>query len=184
MAVTYRRPDALLVTASVGVLILYGAGIMASADKLVGGRLCFPLLGAVTGSVVGGPGRCHRSARPGRPRPILRRLCASVLVFEAIVLILAVPVAITIEHLGHAVAGGVGGALALAAVVLAGLVGRVRWALVAGTVLQVLIVVAGIEVPALCVLGVIFAAFWFTGIWMANRLEQASTGSFKRRRPG
>jgi hypothetical protein len=61
-------------------------------------------------------------------------------------------------------------------VVLAGLVGRVRWALVAGTVLQVLIIVAGIKVPALYVLGVIFAAFWFTGIWMANRLEQVSAG--------
>jgi Protein of unknown function (DUF4233) len=116
-----------------------------------------------------GAGRTHR-------RPILRRLCASVLVFEAIVLILAVPVAITIEHLGHGVAGGVGGGLALAAVVLAGLVGRVRWALIAGTVLQVLIIVAGIEVSALYVLGVIFAAFWFTGIWMANRLEHAGTG--------
>ena len=94
-------------------------------------------------------GPASPAPRPGagriRPRPILRRLCASVLVFEAIVLILAVPVAITIEHLGHGVAGGVGGGLALAAVVLAGL-------------------------------GVIFAAFWFTGIWMANRLEQASTG--------
>ena len=125
-------------------------------------------------------GPASPAPRPGaghiRPRPILRRLCASVLVFEAIVLILAVPVAITIEHLGHGVAGGVGGGLALAAVVLAGLVGRVRWALIAGTVLQVLIIVAGIEVPALYVLGVIFAAFWFTGIWMANRLEQASTG--------
>ena len=127
---------------------------------------------------VAGPG--NPAPRPGagrtRRRPILRRLCASVLVFEAIVLILAVPVAITTEHLVHGVAGGVGGGLALAAVVLAGLVGRVRWALIAGTVLQVLIIVAGIKVPALYVLGVIFAAFWFTGIWMANRLEQASTG--------
>ena len=52
VAVTYRRPDALLVTAFVSVLILYGAAVMASADKLVGGRLCFPLLGAVTGLVV------------------------------------------------------------------------------------------------------------------------------------
>ncbi len=125
-------------------------------------------------------GPANPARRPGagrnRRRPILRRLCASVLVFEAIVLILAVPVAITTEHLGHGVAGGVGGGLALAAVVLAGLVGRVRWALIAGTVLQVLIIVAGIEVPALYVLGVIFAAFWFTGIWMANRLEKPSTG--------
>ncbi len=111
-----------------------------------------------------------------RRRPILRRLCASVLVFEAIVLILAMPVAITIEHLGRGVAVGVGGGLALAAVVLAGLIGRGRWALIAGTVLQVLIIAAGIYVPALYVLGVIFAIFWFTGIRMANRLDQAGPG--------
>ncbi|MGA2828347.1 MAG: DUF4233 domain-containing protein [Streptosporangiaceae bacterium] len=128
------------------------------------------------------PGKAAHPASPTaartrrRRRPILRRLLASVLVFEAIVLILAVPVAITIEHLRHGVAGGVGGGLALAAVVLAGLVGRGRWALIAGTVLQVLIIVAGIEVPALYALGVIFAVFWFTGIWMANRLEQPGTG--------
>ena len=128
------------------------------------------------------PGKAAHPASPPaartrrRRRPILRRLLASVLVFEAIVLILAVPVAITIEHLRHGVAGGVGGGLALAAVVLAGLGGRGRWALIAGTVLQVLIIVAGIEVPALYALGVIFAVFWFTGIWMANRLEQPGTG--------
>ena len=120
-----------------------------------------------------GPEPAGRGTRGGRP--ILRRLCASVLVFEAIVLILAVPVAITIEHLQHGVAGGVGGGLALAAVLLAGLVGRGRWTLVAGTILQVLIIAAGLAVPALYVLGVIFAAFWFGGIWMANRLE-AGTG--------
>ena len=52
VAATYQQADALLVTASVSVLILYGVAVMASADKLVGGRLCFPLLGAVTGLVV------------------------------------------------------------------------------------------------------------------------------------
>ncbi len=115
-------------------------------------------------------------ADPDRPRPLLRRLCATVLVFEAIVLVLAMPVAITIEHVPHGVAGAVGGGLALAAIVLAGAVGRARWALVAGTVLQVLIIAAGFEVTALYVLGVIFAAFWFTGIWMARRLEQVKPG--------
>ena len=52
VAVTYRQPDALLATASVSILILYGVAAVASADKLVGGRLCFPLIGAVTGLVV------------------------------------------------------------------------------------------------------------------------------------
>ena len=105
-------------------------------------------------------------------RPILRRLLASVLVFEAIVLVLAIPVAVTIEHLDHGVAFGVGGGLALVAVLLSGRIGRARWALWLGTVLQFAIIAAGIEIAALYVLGVIFCALWFTGIYLADKLEQ------------
>jgi hypothetical protein len=105
-------------------------------------------------------------------RPILRRLLSSVLVFEAIFLILAIPVAIEIENLHHGVAFGVGGGLALAAVLLAGFIGRGRWALVVGTVLQFAIIVAGVEIAALYVLGVIFCALWFGGIYLADKLEQ------------
>ena len=94
------------------------------------------------------------------------------LVFEAIFLVLAVPVAVTIEHLHHGVAFGVGGGLALVSVLLAGLIGRYRWALGVGTVLQFVIIAAGIEIPALYVLGVIFCALWFTGIYLARKLEQ------------
>ncbi len=107
---------------------------------------------------------------------MLRRLLSSVLVFEAIILVLAIPVAITIEHLGHGVAFGVGGGLALAAVILAGLIGRGRWALAAGTVLQFLIILAGIEVPALYVLGVVFCVLWFGGIRLANQMEPPDPG--------
>jgi hypothetical protein len=52
VAVTYRPPPALLATGAVAVLILYGVAAVASADRLVGGPLCFPFLGAVTGLVV------------------------------------------------------------------------------------------------------------------------------------
>jgi hypothetical protein len=107
---------------------------------------------------------------------MLRRLLSSVLVFEAIFLVLAIPVAVTIEHLNHGVAFGVGGGLALAAVLLAGLIGRGQWALVAGTVLQFLIILAGIEVPALYVLGVIFLVLWFGGIHLANKIEPPNPG--------
>jgi hypothetical protein len=117
---------------------------------------------------------------PGRPprkkRPMLRRLLSSVLVFEAIILILAVPVAVTIEHLGHGVAFGVGGGLAVAAFLLAGLIGRGRWALIAGTVLQFLMILAGIWVPALYILGVVFLALWFGGIHLANKIEPPDPG--------
>jgi hypothetical protein len=133
-----------------------------------------PARGAAGASGTSAPARPQRGR--ATKRPLLRRLLSSVLVFEAIVLILAMPVAITIEHVPHGVAGGVGGGLALAAIVLAGLVGRARWALVAGTILQVLIIAAGFEVAALYVLGVIFTALWFTGIWMAGKLEQVNPG--------
>ena len=52
VAVTFRQPAALLAAASVSIVILYGVAAVASADKLVGGWLCFPLIGAVTGLVV------------------------------------------------------------------------------------------------------------------------------------
>jgi hypothetical protein len=52
VAVTYRPPAALLATGAVAVFMLYGVAAVASADRLVGGPLCFPFLGAVTGLVV------------------------------------------------------------------------------------------------------------------------------------
>ncbi len=102
----------------------------------------------------------------------LRQLCGTVLVMEAIVIGLAIPVAIVLEHVHHGLAGGVGGGLAGCALLLSGLVGRrgMGWALVAGTVLQVLVIAAGIVVPAMYSLGAIFAGLWITGIWLARRL--------------
>jgi len=103
----------------------------------------------------------------------LRQLCGTVLVMEAIVIGLAIPVAIVLEHLHHGVAGGVGGGLAVCALLLGGLVGRpgMEWALWAGTALQVLVIAAGVVVPAMYTLGAIFAALWITGIWLAHRLQ-------------
>jgi hypothetical protein len=50
---------------------------------------------------------------------------------------------------------------------------RMRWVLYAGTVLQVLVIVSGIMVHAMYILGAIFAALWFTGIWLARKVEAA-----------
>jgi Protein of unknown function (DUF4233) len=111
-------------------------------------------------------------SRPARLK-LLRQLCGTVLIMEAIVIGLAIPVAIVMEHLRHGVAAGVGGALAVCAVLLSGVVGRpgMGWALWAGSVLQVLVIAAGVVVPAMYVLGTIFAALWITGIWLARRLQ-------------
>jgi len=101
----------------------------------------------------------------------IRQLCGTVLIMEAIVVGLAIPVAIVLEHANHGLAGGIGGGLAVGALLIGGVVGRPRmgWALWAGTVLQALVIAAGVVVPAMYVLGVIFAALWVTGIWLVRR---------------
>jgi hypothetical protein len=73
VAVTYRQPAALLAAASVDTLVLCGVAAVASADKVVGGPLCFPLIGAVTGLVVAPAAgavtslRAFVPAQPGGP---------------------------------------------------------------------------------------------------------------------
>ena len=101
----------------------------------------------------------------------IRQLCGTVLCMEAVVIGLAILPAIVLEHANRALAGGVGGALAVCALLIGGVVGRphMGWALWAGTVLQVLVIAAGVVVPAMYVLGVIFAALWVTGIWLVRR---------------
>ena len=103
----------------------------------------------------------------------LRQLCGATLAMEGIVIALAIGPAIVLEHANHALAGGVGGALALIAIVLSGMVGRPHrsWVLYAGTLLQVLAIAAGVVISAMYVLGVIFAALWVTGIWLARKVE-------------
>ena len=101
----------------------------------------------------------------------IRQLCGTVLGMEAVVIGLAILPAIVLEHANPALAGGVGGALAVCAVLLGGVVGRPRmgWALLAGTVLQLLVIASGVVVPAMYIVGVIFAGLWVAGIWLARR---------------
>jgi Protein of unknown function (DUF4233) len=106
----------------------------------------------------------------------MRRLCVTVLVFEAIVIGLAIPVAITIEHVAHRPAGIAGGVLAGVAVLLAAVVGRPGqgWALAAGSVLQLAVIAAGVVVPAMFALGTIFAALWVIAIWLGRRYRESA----------
>jgi hypothetical protein len=111
----------------------------------------------------------------------MRRLCATVLIFEAIVIGLAVPVAVTVGHVSAGSAGPAGGGLAGAAVLTAvavslrstGPVG-LRTALVAGSILQLLLIVSGVVVPAMYALGVIFGVLWTIAIWLGRSAERAT----------
>jgi hypothetical protein len=101
----------------------------------------------------------------------MKRLLVTVLSMEAAVVLLAIVPAKTLGHASVVTAGAVCGAVALLAIVLCGFVGRGKAGLVAGSVFQVLVVASGVVLPEMYVLGAIFAALWFTGIWLGRRHE-------------
>ena len=105
----------------------------------------------------------------------MKRLCSTVLIMEAIVIGLAIPVSIHIDHLTPHTAGLTGGIAAVAAVVIA-LVARwqLQVTLVLGSLLQAYLIASGQIVPVMYVLGAIFAAFWVIGIWLGRRVERAA----------
>ena len=113
----------------------------------------------------------------------MRRLCATVLVFEAIVIGLAIPVAVKIGHVSAGSAGPAGGALAGAAVVIAilvmmrstGLPG-LRIALVTGSILQLVMIASGALVPVMYALGLIFGVLWTVAIRLGRKVERAEAG--------
>jgi hypothetical protein len=116
------------------------------------------------------------AARDGRRDPAAtRRLCATVLIMETVVIWLAIPVALAVEHASPRRAGVAGVILAVLAVVLAAAARRrLRWTIVGGSVLQALVIAAGVIVPVMYFLGAIFAAFWVIGLRLGHRLDVAS----------
>lgn len=126
-------------------------------------------------AATGGAGGVSDTVGAGAVRSrLIRRLCGTVLGMEAVVMLLTIVPAKVLEHVHGAVAGGVGGGLALIALLLAGVVGRpgMNWTLIAGSLYQILVIAAGVLLPAMYVLGAIFGALWITGIWLARRIEQ------------
>lgn len=100
----------------------------------------------------------------------MKRLCAVVLTLQAVVTALAIPVAISVSHADATTAGVVGGGLAAAGLIIAGLL-RYRWAYVAGSILQILVIATGFVVTPMFFLGVIFGALWCISIWLGRRVE-------------
>jgi hypothetical protein len=134
------------------------------------------------GQGAGGQGVGRQSAgrqsagRPGlRDAAATRRLCTTVLVMEMVVIWLAIPVALAVDHARPQRVGVAGVVLAVAAIVLAVLARRrLRWAIVGGSVLQALVIAAGVIVPVMYFLGAIFAVFWIIGLRLGHRLDVAS----------
>ena len=105
----------------------------------------------------------------------MKRLCATVLIMEAVVIWLAIPVALAVEHAPPHDAAVAGVVLAVIAVALAVLARRwLRVTVVGGTVLQALVIATGVIVPVMYFLGAIFAGLWVIGIWLGHRVDVAS----------
>ncbi|MEU9509770.1 DUF4233 domain-containing protein [Micromonospora sp. NPDC048170] len=104
-------------------------------------------------------GRGPRRSGLRDPERAVRGLGAGTLSLEALVLVLAIqPIRMVGGDLGGAAIGAVV-ALAVAAVLLAGMMRR-PWAWHAGTALQGLLMLAGLLHWSLLVLGVVFALVW------------------------
>lgn len=100
-----------------------------------------------------------------------RMMCASVLAFESIVLALSSIVLISVEGVstGRSLAVGLG--LAVAALVVAGLLRR-EWAYYLGFAVQVAALAIGIVVPVMIVLGVAFGALWTAAYVLGLKIER------------
>lgn len=98
----------------------------------------------------------------------MRTLCASVLTFESIVVLLAIPVAIVVQGVTPAVGIGLGGALIVACLYVAGSQKK-PWGVGAGWILQAIIIATGFVVPTMFFLGIVFAILWFYAIRVGKR---------------
>lgn len=100
----------------------------------------------------------------------MRLLTSSVLVLQAIVIGLAIPVALVVEG-GSAATAWLLGALALACLLLPALGDRPGF-VAAGWVLQALMIACGLLVPMMTGLGAVFAALWWTAVRLGRVSEQ------------
>jgi hypothetical protein len=107
----------------------------------------------------------------------VKRLLVTVLSMEAVVCLLAIVPAKQLGHASAGTAGAVCGAVAIIALALCGYVGRGRTGLYVGSVFQALVIATGVILPAMYVIGGIFAALWFTGIWLGRKWERPTASA-------
>ncbi len=89
---------------------------------------------------------------------------------EAVVLALSVPVMISVEDVDTGLAVGLGIGLAVLCVLTAGLLSR-PWAYVLGHAVQVGAICLGLVVPAMFLVGAMFAALWALAFLVGRRIE-------------
>jgi len=110
----------------------------------------------------------------------MKVLPPAILLLEAVVVALSIPVALTAAGRG-ALAAWVLAVLALLLVLASGVVRRPR-GLAIGWVLQLLVLAAGFIVPAMFALGVVFMIVWWTAVHFGARADRAAE-AYRRTAP-
>ena len=103
----------------------------------------------------------------------MSRIAATLLVLEAIVVMLAIPVAIVVGDLEPAIAITAGLGVGLLCVVAAGLVRRGRPGYLLGSVAQVGAIATGFVVPVMFFLGGLFALLWVVLLRIGPDVERS-----------
>jgi hypothetical protein len=100
-----------------------------------------------------------------------RRLCAAILLLEAIVLGLSTPVLISVESVDTGRALWIGLGLTAACLVAAGLLRR-AWGYGLGWVIQVAAIALGFQIGAMFALGAVFLALWITAVRLGRTIDR------------
>ena len=106
-----------------------------------------------------------------------RGMCAAVLSLEAITLGLTTPVMISVAGVDTATALWVGLGLAVACLLLAGML-RKEWAYSLGWVIQGAAIGLGFVIPLMFVLGGIFALLWASAYFLGIKIERERAAAY------
>jgi len=115
--------------------------------------------------------------RAGAPRSPRRGMCAAVLSLEAVTVGLSVPVMVSVSgtSLPWALLMGLG--LAVACLLLAGML-RAEWAYLAGWAVQLGAIGLGFVVPVMFLLGALFALLWGTAYFLGRKIERERAAAY------
>jgi len=106
-----------------------------------------------------------------------RGMCAAVLSLEAITLGLTTPVMISVAGVDTATALWIGLGLAVACLLLAGMLRR-EWAYSLGWVIQGAAIGLGVIIPMMFVLGGIFALLWGSAYFLGIKIERERAAAY------
>ncbi|ABL82969.1 MULTISPECIES: DUF4233 domain-containing protein [unclassified Nocardioides] len=106
-----------------------------------------------------------------------RGMCAAILALEAVTLGLTTPVMITVADIDVATALWIGLGLAVACLLLAGML-RGEWAYSLGWVVQGAAIGLGFVIPLMFFLGAIFALLWGAAYVLGRKIERERAAAY------